>query len=146
MPAMKNQKLKLRKWLLHNKSKDSKIVRNKFNRRNARLEHESYKTSLKEITEDLSKWRAPLVGISSDSKESACLQETWVQSLGQEDLLEKAVATHSSILAWKIPQTEERGRLQSMRSQRVRHDWVTSLSKDPNPWIVMYLLVSDKHI
>ena len=43
--------------------------------------------------------------------------ETWVQSLGQEDLLEKEMATHSSILAWKIPWTEEPGELQSMGSQ-----------------------------
>ena len=49
-------------------------------------------------------------------------QETWVQSLGQEDPLEKAVATHSSILAWRIPWTEELGGLQSMGSQRVGHD------------------------
>ena len=48
--------------------------------------------------------------------------ETWVQSLGQEDPLEKEMATHSSTLAWKIPWTEEPGRLQSMGSQRVRHD------------------------
>ena len=50
------------------------------------------------------------------------MQETWVQSLGQEDPLEKEMATHSSILAWKIPWTEKSGRLQSMGSQRVRHD------------------------
>ena len=50
------------------------------------------------------------------------MQETQVQSLGQEDLLEKEMATHSSILASKIPWTEEHGRLQSMGSQRVRHD------------------------
>ena len=54
--------------------------------------------------------------------------ETWVQSLGQEDLLEKEMATHSSILAWKIPRTEEPGRLQSMGSQRVGHHQATSLS------------------
>ena len=53
--------------------------------------------------------------------------ETWVQSLGQEDPLEKETATHSSILAWKIPWMEEPGGLQSMGSQRVGHDWVTSL-------------------
>ena len=47
--------------------------------------------------------------------------ETWVRSLGQEDPLEKEMATHSSTLAWKIPWTEEPGRLQSMGSQRVRH-------------------------
>ena len=54
--------------------------------------------------------------------------ETWVQSLGWEDHLEKEMATHSSTLAWKIPRTEEPGGLQSMGLQRVRHDWVTSLS------------------
>ena len=50
------------------------------------------------------------------------MRETWVQSLGLEDPLEKEMATHSSILAWKIPCTEEPGRLQSMGSQRVGHD------------------------
>ena len=54
------------------------------------------------------------------------MQETWVQSLGWEDLLEKEMATHSSILAWKIPWTEKPGRLPSMGSQRVGQDWVTS--------------------
>ena len=48
--------------------------------------------------------------------------ETWVQSLDWEDLLEKEMGTHSSILAWKIPWTEEHGRLQSIGSQRVGHD------------------------
>ena len=50
------------------------------------------------------------------------LQETQVRSLGQEDPLEKAMATHSSTLAWKIPWTEEHGTLQSMGSQKVGHD------------------------
>ena len=50
------------------------------------------------------------------------MPETWVQSLGQEDLLEKEMATHSSIIAWKIPWMEEPGGLQSMGSQRVGHD------------------------
>ena len=49
-------------------------------------------------------------------------QETWVQSLGQEDPLEKEMAVHSSTLAWTIPWTEEPGGLQSMESQRVGHD------------------------
>ena len=48
--------------------------------------------------------------------------ETWVRSPGWEDLLEKEVATHSSILAWKIPWSEESGGQQSMGSQKVRHD------------------------
>ena len=50
------------------------------------------------------------------------MQETQVQPLGREDLLEKEMATHSSILAWGIPWTEEPGGLQSMGSQRVGHD------------------------
>ena len=50
------------------------------------------------------------------------VQETQVRSLGQEDPLEKDMATHSSILAWRIPWAEEPGRLQSMRSQRAEHD------------------------
>ena len=50
------------------------------------------------------------------------MQKTWVRSLGGEDLLEKEMATHSSILAWKTLRTEESGRLQSMGSQRVGHD------------------------
>ena len=53
-------------------------------------------------------------------------QETQVQSLAQEDPLEEGMATHSSILAWRIPWAEEPGRLQSMGSQRVRHDRATN--------------------
>ena len=52
----------------------------------------------------------------------SAVQETQVQSLGWEDPLEREMATHSSILAWKISRTEEPGVLQSMGSQRVRHD------------------------
>ena len=55
------------------------------------------------------------------------MQETRVRSLGREDPLEKEIATHSNILVWRIPRTEKPGRLQSMGSQRVGHDWVTSL-------------------
>ena len=55
------------------------------------------------------------------------MRETQVRSLGREDPLEKEMATHSSTLAWRIPWREEPGRLQSMGSQRVRHDWATSL-------------------
>ena len=50
------------------------------------------------------------------------MQETWVQSLGQEDPLEEGMATHSNILAWEIPWTKEPGGLQSMGSQRIGHD------------------------
>ena len=58
----------------------------------------------------------------SDSKETACNAETHVQSLGWENPLEKEMATQSSILAWRIPWTEESGGLQSMGLQRVGHD------------------------
>ena len=54
-------------------------------------------------------------------------RETWVQSMGWEDLLVKEMATHSSIFAWKIPWMEEPGRLQSMGSKRVGHDSATPL-------------------
>ena len=55
-------------------------------------------------------------------KDLPTMRETWVQSLGGEDLLEKEMATHSSILAWKIPWMEKPGRLQSMGLQRMGHD------------------------
>ena len=68
-------------------------------------------------------------------KRLSAMQETRVWSLGREDPLEKEVAIHSSILAWRIPWREEPGRLQSMGWQRVGHDWATSLS-------LIYLLAS----
>ena len=55
-------------------------------------------------------------------KRLSTMWETWVRALDWEDPLEKEMAIHSSIIAWKIPWTEEPGRLQSMRSQRVGHD------------------------
>jgi len=64
--------------------------------------------------------------VSQTEKNLPAMQETRVQSLGREDPLEKGIATHSSIIAWRIPWTEEPGRLQSMRSQRVGHDRVTN--------------------
>ena len=59
-------------------------------------------------------------------KNLPAMQETPVRSLGQKDPLEKGMATHSSILAWRIPWTEKSGELQSMESQRVGHDWMTN--------------------
>ena len=59
--------------------------------------------------------------MAQKAKSSLAMQETQVQSLRQEDPLEEAMATHSSILAWRIPWTEELGGLQSMQSQRFRH-------------------------
>ena len=65
--------------------------------------------------------------VAQTVKSLPAMQETWLRSLGWEDPLEKEIATHSSIIAWKIPWTEEPGGLQPTGSQRVRHDWVTSL-------------------
>ena len=60
-------------------------------------------------------------------KNLPAMQEKWVQSLGQEDPLEKGMVTHSSTLAWRIPRTEESGGLYSTRLQRIRHDLVTNI-------------------
>ena len=59
-------------------------------------------------------------------KNTTAVQETQFQFLGQEDALKEEMATYSSILAWKIPWTEEPGGLQSMGSQRVKHNWATN--------------------
>ena len=82
-------------------------------------------------------WNASLV--AQMVKKLPAMQETQVQSLDQEDPLEKGMATHSSILAWRISWTEEAGRLQSMGSQRVGHDWITFISFQ---WICATQVVS----
>ena len=66
--------------------------------------------------------------VAQTVKPLPAMWETWFQSLGREDPLKKERATHSSTLVWRIPWTEEPGRLQSMGLQRVGHDWATSLS------------------
>ena len=66
------------------------------------------------------------------AKSLPAMQETQVWPLGWEDPLEEGMATHSSILAWRIPRTEEPGRLQSVGSQRVRHDWTS------NTWYFLF--------
>ena len=82
------------------------------------LKYTEYLTILKET------YQKQLKGFPGGSvvKHLPTMRETWVQSLSQEDPLEKAMAPHSSTLAWKIPWTEKPGRLQSTGSQRVRHD------------------------
>ena len=79
----------------------------------------------------LQKWACQVVQwaslVAQRVKRLPAMQETWVWSLDQEDPLEKEMATHSSIFAWRILWTEKPGRLQSMGSQRVGHDWATSL-------------------
>ena len=68
-------------------------------------------------------------------KNLPAMQEARVWSLGQKCPLEKEMATHSSILAWRIPQTEEPGEPQYMGSKRVGQDWVTNLTHQPYPKI-----------
>ena len=67
-------------------------------------------------------WRFQASLVAQMVKNPPAMWETWVRSLGREDPLEKAMATHSSILAWRIPWTEEPGGLQSMGLQRFGHD------------------------
>jgi len=68
--------------------------------------------------------------VAQTVKNMPVIQETQVQFLGQEDPLEKGMVTHSSIVAWRIPWTEEPGGLQSMGLQRVGHDLVTNTHRD----------------
>ena len=68
------------------------------------------------------------------------MQETWVKSLDREDLLEKEMATHSSTFAWKIPWMEKPVRLQSMGTQKVGHEWATSLSLSSTRCVKSFLL------
>ena len=75
--------------------------------------------------------------VAQTVKHLPTMRETQVRSLGQEDPLEKEIATHSSTLAWKIPWTEESGRLQSMGSQRVGHNLATSLHGFSNSHVQM---------
>ena len=85
----------------------------------------------------------PLVAslVTQTVKNLPAMKETWVHYLGWENPLEKEVATHSSILAWIIPWTEELGRLQSMGWQRVGHDWMTNSSSEglmqAKDWLVL---------
>ena len=86
--------------------------------------HGSYSNSVFSFSKDL---HTVLLGFpgSSDGRESA-VQDTWVWSLGWEDPLEKGMTTHSSILVWRIPWTEDLDRLQSTGWEKARHSWVTN--------------------
>ena len=73
-------------------------------------------------------WSDLAAGGAQTVKRLSTMRETLVRSLGREDPLKKEMAVHSRTTAWKIPWTEEPGRLRSMGSQRVGHDWATSLT------------------
>ena len=79
-------------------------------------------------------------------KRLSTMWETWVRSLGWEDPLEKEMAIHSRTIAWEIPWTEEPGRLQPMGSQRVGHDWVTSLTKVEKQGVLKLNLYQSLHL
>ena len=72
--------------------------------------------------------------VAQTVKNLPAMKETWIQSLGQEDALEKGMSTHSSILAWRIPSIEELAGLRSMGSWRVRHDWALSTPTEERAW------------
>ena len=76
--------------------------------------------------------------VAQTVKRLPAIWETQVRFLGWEDPLEEEMATHSSTLSWKIPWTEEPGGLQSMRSQRVGHDWMASLSFLFIPYLIFF--------
>ena len=100
--------------------------RNAFVWRGQRRGKSGWSLSLPCIASDCQGFRASLM--AQWLKSPPAMQETqemWVWSLGQEDPLQKGMATHSSILPWEIPGTEERGGLQSIGLQRVGHDWAT---------------------
>ena len=75
--------------------------------------------------------------VAQTVKRLSTMRESQVRSLGWEDPLEKEMAIHSRTIAWKIPWTEEPGRLQPMGSQRVRHDWATSLFPNSLLWSLL---------
>ena len=84
--------------------------------------------------------------VAQTVKRLPTMLETWVKSLGWEDVLEKEMATHSSILAWKIPWMEEPGGLQSTGSQRVRHDWTTKSQHNWSDVASIHINTSDCHL
>ena len=98
----------------------------------------------------------PVISLVAQSVKSLpAMRETWVWSLGQEDPLEKEMAIHSSILAWRIPWTEEPGGPQSMGSPRVGHNWVTNFHFHPcrleiktkwPPFLKIYLFLIDVYL
>ena len=77
------------------------------------------------MNENFEGWYVGASLVAQKVKNLPTMQETWIWFSSREDPLEKGMATHSSILGWRIPWTEEPGGLQSMGLQRVGHDWVT---------------------
>ena len=106
----------------------SRLGRSSVALNSARILHSSFWSSFPFLTSSLSTQqpdsRAALV--AQLVKNLPDVQETWVWSLGWEDPLEKRMATHCSILSWRIPWRQEPGGLQFMGSQRVRDDWMTN--------------------
>ena len=120
---MKNHKGRIRQLLV----KKKKTTTLWYAQRNQNRKNHFQAERQGKFSKWLSVWTERSLVAQTVKRLLPAMQETWVQSLGQEDSLEKEMATHSSILAWRIQWTEEPGRLQSMGSQRVGHDWATSL-------------------
>ena len=108
-PLYVESKKKWYKWTYRLQSMGSQRVRHDWATSLHKTEGDTERTSL----------------VAQTVKRLSTMWETWVRSLGREDPLEKEMAIHSSTIAWKIPWTEEPGRLQPTGSQRVGHDWVT---------------------
>ena len=89
--------------------------------------------------------RSPEEGVAQMVKNLPPVWDTWVQSLVWEDPLEEGIATHSSILAWRLPWTEEPGRLQPMGLQRIGHEWVTRNKYLFLYWSLCLCLLQIKH-
>ena len=89
------------------------------------IPHTNVNSNIKHWFYEIKQMQFQVALLVKDSPAIQETQETWVQSVGQEDTLEKETAPLSSILAWKIPWAEEAGRLQSMMPRRVGHDWAT---------------------
>ena len=79
-------------------------------------------------------------------KNPPVMQETWVQSPGGEDLLEKGMATHSSILAWRIPRTEVPDGLWSLSHKRVRHDLATKLQQKSPYKVSLHIIILKENL
>ena len=123
------------KWLIINPL--DKPERSSIQQPFAKCDYVNFKLVKRKSTfkvQFLSLWGTSLV--AQKLKRLPAMQEIRVPSLGREDPLEKEMATHSSTLAWRIPWREDPGRLQSTGSQRVGHDWATSLTHSSQSWLI----------
>ena len=115
-------------WLLSLQSTDSRAygLQELLHINSIVVAHQLSSSEACEFFPDQGNWQLGAFLVAQTVKNLPTILKTRVRSLGREDPLEKGMATHSSILAWRIPWTEDPDRLQSMRSQRLGHDWATN--------------------